>query len=300
MDMSPLPPSRRDLLKAAGLAPIVFGFAALGCRGDTSPPESNGRAPRGKPWTPKDGPPAGWIEALTAARDGGKPCVALRIPAEPRVAKALGSTLVDLCARGTLDQRLLFVEAVFVCLTNAQVAALIGGAGASDDAMLFEAQGTLAKRIDGAAVPEAHARDRGRLGAALRALVEGANGERLAARAVERRRGATKEQLALLDPLPLGGDGGLAYEFPGSLIPVLLDERRTTSDPARRGRIDAALGKPLDARLRWGGIVADRPYGVDYASEGGGCGGGDSNIACGMAMPIPSSYRFLGFLTTPG
>ena len=288
--MGPDQPTRREILKSASLAPIVFGLAALGCRHEPV-------GVRGKPWSPtKDGPPSWWNQAYEWTKGGKRVGVAIRIPKDRAVAKALGTNLVDLCARGTLDERLLFAEAVFVCLSDAQIEALVKGAKPEDDAFVFDDR---PHRIDGAAISAADAADRTGLGETLRALVEGPKGEKLAALAAERRAAATKEQLESYDRLPIDESGSMSYEFPDALWPALYQERRTTADGARRAKIDAAVSRGLDARLM-PRVNVEQPYGVEMSSEGGGCGGLGSNVACGMAMPTPSSYRFIGYLTTPG
>ena len=294
-------PTRRDVLKSATLAPIVFGLAALGCR--HGPPGSDDgvyppRGHLGEPWSPKDGPPQWWTAAYDQVKGGDRVGVALRIPKDRAVARALGRTLVDLCARGTLDQRLLFVAAAVVCLSDAQIAAFVKGARPEDDAILFSG---LAERIDGIAIPAGEGSDGARVGEALRALVEGAQGERLAALAQQRKAAATKDELAAYEQLEVTTEGSLTWAFPGKLLPVLIAERRAaTTDPARRAKIDRALEEGVNQGRYRTPVHAEQPYGVEMSSEGGGCGGGDRNVDCGMAMPTPSSYRFLGYLTAPG
>jgi len=284
--------TRRAVLRGAGALPVIFGLSSVGC---FRRPDDDGRVVDPGPVDvprDKDGNPWYWRSFLDSGKWDEKAHVVLRVPSDPAVAKAFGTLVIDAGARGTLDERLLFIEGTYCFLTDVEIARLVPEAKPSDALVLVDGS---ARRLDGTALEKEQLVDRAAVMAAIRALVEGPKG--FDAEGIAAKRRASVEEDRRLGKVKVEGtieelavsSGQVRY-----LWPLVVLERRTATDPVRRAALDRALESVLHEHIV---SSLEMPYGAQLESKGGGCSGAGPNVACGMAMPIPSSYRFIRYLT---
>src|SRR5262245_6934645 len=119
--------SRREVLRLGVAVPAVFGLSALlGCRrGDGGGGGAGGGGQGGGPARPPiaqdpSAAPDWWEYFVSKAKDAeyGEPVVVLRIPASAQARAALGTILVDMTDRGSIDERLLMMGTKVGCLTD--------------------------------------------------------------------------------------------------------------------------------------------------------------------------------------
>ncbi len=271
---------RREFLHDAARASLLLLSApwALRCQGDTKRP-------------------ALLAAAAVRLRAEGKPGLVLRLledEGDRDLAVATLSSLLDETPDvSTLE---LLAEALLLCMTSAEIERWIVGSRKDETAVLVDSD---LRRVEGRSVSSAAWARPPLLVALLRDLVDGSNGDRLAARAADARLHATQDALQSMEACAQGtiAPDEFAHAHLPALTAVVIRERALrASDGPSSERLAEALACSFASNLE--SQPGPRlPYGLRVVepSRVGSCA--DIGFDCGLAsFRFPATRRFVGML----
>jgi len=251
--------NRRDILRAAAVAPFVFGLE--GC----------------------SRPPSWFNQALRKMRAEGKPGLVFRLPQDPKVRCRIGHGIAWIVEREDVDGLEVTGQALILCLEDADVRGLLFGARDGEDLLLIDADGTV---LDGRRLDE-----QSDLTDLAGRLLDGPKLERLKARAAAAEKAAPPEALAAFKDLKEGVEPTAARRWAEPLLPMLALLNREIVNSGAEPAIVSLKGTPAPlpygASLATGASVKCRE---NPACLNGTCG------PCGMAVMTSRTREFVKFL----